>query len=154
MYFCPCMKSNRYISMLLSVLILVSNIGLALNVHYCMGEVSTVSLAYKAAEPVNEHHLHNHEKHSHKKACCAVADDNHKSCCDNDLVKLQDKNEGKIIVKSLQLDLGAFCAVSTEWKPAQFYTQLPAEAQQTPAFYCEANAPPFFKLYCQYILYA
>lgn len=147
------MKSNRYISLLLSVLILVSNIGLALNVHYCMGKVSSISLAYKTGEPVNERHLHKHEKHSHKKACCAITDKEQKSCCDNDLVKLHDKNDGKVIVKSFQLDLGAFVAVK-EWKPVQFYTQLPAQAKQTPAFYCEANAPPLFKLYCQYIYYA
>ncbi len=118
-----------------------------------MGEVSSVSLAYKAVEPINEHHQHNEHKHGHKKACCSVTDDNHKSCCDNDLVKLQDKNDGKVIVKSFQLDLGAFC-VMDQWKPVQFYTKVPARAQQIPSFYCEANAPPLFKLYCQYIFYA
>lgn len=139
--------------MLLSVLILVSNIGLALNVHYCMGQVSSVSLAYKAVEPVEEQHLHKNDKHSHKKGCCTAAVDEQKSCCDNDIVKLQDKNDGKVIVKSFQIDLGAFVAVS-DWKTVQFYTQLPAEAQQISSFYCEANEPPLFKLYCQYIFYA
>ncbi len=147
------MKINRHISILLSLLILVSNIGLALNVHYCMGQVSAVTLAYKLQEPCNDHHTHGHEKHEPKKACCSAKADEHKSCCDDDVVKLQDKSEGKVIVKSLQLDLGSFCAIN-EWKPVQFYELAEADAQQILSFYCEANAPPLFKLYCRYIFYA
>ncbi len=146
------MMIRKYISTLLSVLILVSNIGLALNVHYCMGEVSSVSLAYRLQEPENEHHLHKHHE-ADKKACCKAINDDHKSCCDNDLVKLQDNSDGKVIVKSLQLDLGAYCAVN-EWTPVQFFANVPQLAQQQTSFYCEANAPPLFKLYCQYIFYA
>ena len=72
----------------------------------------------------------------------------------NDLVKLQDdSNNDNILVKSLQLDLSAFYAVE-EWKPMQFFDEAPLAAQQIPSFYCEANAPPLFKLYCQYIFYA
>lgn len=140
------MKLNRHISILLAMLILVSNVGLAFNVHYCHGEVSSVSLAYKIQEPCNDHH------DKSEKSCCAAADESHKKCCDNDIVKLEDKSDN-IIVKSFQLDLAAFCQIS-EWKPVQFYSEVPVGKEQSPSFYCEANAPPLFKLYCQYIFYA
>lgn len=141
------MRLSKHISILLCTLILASNMGFALNVHYCHGEVAAVSLAYKVSEPCNDHH------ESEQKTCCGKEDTTHKSCCKNDLVKLQDTKSDNIIIKSLQLDLGAFCPVA-EWKPVPSFTEAPLLAADAPSFYCEANAPPLFKLYCQYIFYA
>jgi hypothetical protein len=122
--------------------------GMALNVHYCEGEVSSVSLAYRLEEPCSNH------ENDKTKACCGVNDATHKSCCKNDLVKLQDdKASDNIIVKSLQLDLSTFCIVE-EWKPLQFAVDTPILTSQNPSFYCDSHAPPLFKLYCQYIFYA
>jgi len=148
------MRLNRHISILLTILILASNVGLAFNVHYCGDKVSSISLAYKVEEPCNDHHKKKSHKHdTRQKACCASTTDKHESCCKNDFVKLEDKSEGKVIVKSLQLDLGTFCEIN-EWKPAQFYTLAPVVITENPSFYCESHAPPLFKLYCRYILYA
>lgn len=141
------MKFNKHISILLTFLILASNMGFAFNVHYCHGEVSSVSFAYKIEEPCNDHH------EQEAKSCCAAAGDSHKKCCKNDLVKLQDDSQDNIIVKSLQLDLSAFYAVE-EWKPVMVSAEAPLFLTATPSFYCEAHAPPLFKLYCQYIFYA
>ncbi len=140
------MKLNRHISVLLTALLLMSNLGLAFNVHYCHGEVSSVSFAYRADEPCSDVH------EAETESCCAAAGESHEKCCENDIVKLQDKSDN-IIIKSLQLDLGTFCTVS-QWQPFQFYYTAPVAKQENPSFYCEANAPPLFKLYCQYILYA
>lgn len=148
------MKLRRHISILLAVLILGSNIGLAFNVHYCGDDVSAVSLAYSVEEPANEHHKKDHHDHAgDKKACCIVKDGNHESCCKNDLVKLEDNGESKVIVKSLQLELGTLCAINV-WNPAQAYAVTDVLVKENPSFYCESNAPPLFKLYCSYILYA
>lgn len=140
------MQLKKHISFLLSLLILAANMGLALNVHYCHGKVSEVSFAYKIQEPCNTHH-------KTATACCAAADKTHKSCCKNDIVKLKDKADNSIIVKSLQLDLAGFY-VAEAWKPVNLYGEAPVIVNQVPAFYCEANAPPLFKLYCCYTLYA
>jgi hypothetical protein len=121
--------------------------GIALNVHYCEGQISEVSFAYKVQEPCNDHHA------EEAKTCCAAVEDSHKSCCKNDLVKLKDKADNVIIVKSLQLDLVNFCMIN-EWKSILFYGKAPIVKSESPAFYCETNAPPLFKLYCQYTLYA
>lgn len=139
------MKLSKHISILLASLLLFSNIGLALNVHYCHGEVAAVSFTYKLQEPCAE------DEAEKPDSCCKAAD-GHKSCCDNDLVKLQDDTDN-ILVKSIQLDLGAFCTAD-EWKPAAFYTPALLVTDNNPSFYCEANAPPLFKLYCRYIFYA
>lgn len=147
------MRFNRHISIVLAVLILASNIGLALNVHYCKGEISSISFAYKIQEPCNPHHeTKQGHKHDAKKACCAIKD-NHKKCCKDDVVKLQDENAGKVIAKSLQLDLGTFCTFE-EWRPLHVYYTNPVAKKETPSFYCDSHAPPLFKLYCRYILYA
>ncbi len=142
------MKFNKHISILLTLLLLVSNMGLALNVHYCKGEISDVSFSYKQKEPCDSHKL------PESKSCCASDGNNHKECCKDDVVKLKDKNTSdNIIVKSLQLDLNVFCAIN-EWKPFQEFYTAQIVIKDTPSFYCEANAPPLFKLYCSYILYA
>lgn len=146
-YICHGMKFNKHIGILLAFLILASNMGFAINVHYCHDEVSSVSLAYKIDEPCNDHHK------EESKSCCAKASESHKKCCKNDLVKLQDDKADNIIVKSLQLDLSAFYTLE-EWKPAQFATYTPVINHESPSFYCEAHAPPLFQLYCQYIFYA
>ncbi|HYD90102.1 MAG TPA: hypothetical protein VEA37_01275, partial [Flavobacterium sp.] len=119
------MDFKKHISTLLTFLILASNMGLALNVHYCHGRVASVSFAYKLEESCKGHH----EEETKTKACCA-ADTGHKHCCKNDLVKLQDdSNNDNILVKSLQLDLSAFCAVEG-WEPMQFFAEAPLIVQQ------------------------
>jgi len=142
------MQLRKYISSLLTLLILVSSMGLALNVHYCHGKVSSVAFAYKKAEPCGGH------VDAKKSHACGVEKDSPKKCCKDDLVKLKDTKSDNIIVKSLQLDLGTFC-IAEQWKPETlYYTETAATQKDTPSFYCESNAPPLFKLYCQYIFYA
>ncbi|KOS07777.1 hypothetical protein AM493_18255 [Flavobacterium akiainvivens] len=145
------MKLNKHISILLSALVLFANMGLALNVHYCHEKVTSVSFAYKVAEPANSHH-HTHDE-DEGKGCCKKVVDNHKKCCKDDVLKVKDTPE-KAIVKSLQFDLGAFYTVET-WKPSVFSGfDVVKVKKDTPSFYCESNAPPLYKLYCQYVLYA
>jgi len=138
------MKPVKHISLLLTLLILFSNIGLALNVHYCHDMVSGVSLTYRA----------NHcEQKAMPKSCCAMADKADKKCCKSQVVKLQDKTD-HVLVKSLALDLNAFYPVA-DWRPSQIiYAGAPVLVKENPSFYCDSHAPPLFKLYCQYILYA
>lgn len=142
------MKLKRHIGILLTALILFSNIGLALSVHYCHGTVSGVTLSYKtdhcAAAKVKE-----------TKSCCAKAKAaSQKKCCKNHVVKLQD-NTDKTLVKSLQLDLAAFYVPVAYTNPLQILnTRAAKQKKENPSFYAESNAPPRYKLYCQYVLYA
>ena len=140
------MKLTKHISTVLSALILFANIGLALNVHYCHGQISSVSLAYKTAERCKT-------AKPETKTCCGKMVKTTKSCCKHNVIKLQDKTD-TAITKAFQLDLNAFCAVGYT-KPIQlFYAEAATVQKETPSFYRDSNAPPLFKLYCQYVLYA
>ncbi|MGX7667034.1 HYC_CC_PP family protein [Flavobacterium pedocola] len=140
------MKINKHISFILALLLLVSNVGLAFNVHYCGGELAGVSLDYKKYEPCVE------EKVEEENACCATSNE-HDSCCSNDKIDLKKSFSDEVIVKSFQLDLGAFTFTDT-WKPIVFEAvEEVAVTSDTPSFYCDSNAPPLYKLYCQYIFY-
>jgi len=141
------MQFKRYIGTLLSALILFSNIGLALNVHYCHGSVSAITLSYSQKDACAE------KAATTKGACCAAANESHKSCCKNSIVKLQDKTD-TAITKSLQLDLGVFYAVDVYNPLTVFYDNAPVSVKCNPSFYADSNAPPLYKLYCQYVLYA
>jgi hypothetical protein len=145
------MKLYKHISVVLSALVLFANMGLALNVHYCHDRVTSVSFAYRATEPVNSHH-HNHDEDENR-ACCKKVAQSHKKCCKDNVLKVKDAPE-KAIVKSLQFDLGAFC-VADSWKPTVFTIhETNFLKKDSPSFYCRSNAPPLYKLYCQYVLYA
>lgn len=137
------MKITRHISALLSFLILFANIGLAFNVHYCHGSVSGVSLAYKVAEHFSKE----------PSGCCTKEVETEKKCCKDNLVKLEKKTDPGV-VKSISLELGSFFTIG-DWKPSSLLNSEEQVAiKETPSFYCDANAPPLFKLYCQYIFYA
>ncbi|ESU19752.1 hypothetical protein FCR2A7T_16130 [Flavobacterium cauense R2A-7] len=140
------MKINKHISFLLALLILVSNVGLAFNVHYCGGELAEISLDYKKSEPCVE-------KKVEKEATCCASADKHDDCCSNSKVTLKKSASDEVLVKSFQLDLGVFTFVE-EWKPSLIATaEEKVNSSDIPSFYCDSNAPPLYKLYCQYIFY-
>lgn len=138
------MNFKKHIAALLSALILFSGIGLAINVHYCGGKVSSVGLTYKVQELCGVA--------SKKKSCCGSETSTHKKCCKDSLIKINKHGEN-VIVKSLHLDLAAFA-----FAPAQSFLltgQTDAvQSKQLPAFYASPNAPPLYKLYCQLVYYA
>jgi hypothetical protein len=140
------MKINKHLSILLALLILVSNVGLAFNVHYCGGDLAGISLDYKKSEPCVE------KKVERENACCATTEQ-HDDCCSNSKVTLKKSLSDEVIVKSFQLDLGAF-TITEAWNlspntgSAENITR-----SDIPSFYCDSNAPPLYKLYCQYIFY-
>lgn len=140
------MKIKKHIGLLLAMLILVSNVGLAFNVHYCGGEIASVSLAYKSEMPCMEN--------SDSENSCCAATEKKDSCCSDSKVDLKKNTTDNIIVKSFQLDLGVF-TFADNWKPVTFNeVEEVVVKSDIPSFYCDSNAPPLFKLYCQYIFYA
>lgn len=140
------MKSNKHISFILALLILVSNVGLAFNVHYCGDTLAGISLNYKESEPCVE------QKSEKADVCCATSDE-HESCCSNDKIELKKSISDEVITKSFQLELGVF-TLSQQWEPS-----VPVRAENEivkndfASFYCLSNAPPRYKLYCQYLFY-
>ncbi len=141
------MKFKKYISLLLALFLLVSNTGFALDVHYCGGKVASVKPAFwKTSETLNKE----------ERGCCPpkiVTIANKKdSCCKNKVVHFQ-KKSGKITLNSISFQPD-FVFLFEDWRPIVFTAFSNFETSCTITYYCDANAPPLFKLYHQYIFYA
>lgn len=134
------MKFKKHISIFLAVLLLVSNLGLAFNVHYCGGKVSSVSLNSTLPSFQSE------------KGCCEKKVTTKKdSCCKDKKIVIQKKTDNGI-VKSFSFQFDYVCLVP-EFQPVVFEEVSNFKNNQSLTYYCDANAPPLFKLYSQYLLY-
>jgi hypothetical protein len=97
------MNIKKHISILTSLLILVSNSGLAFSVHYCEGKIASISSVFSEEEVCEMQVLV-------EETCCAKPEKAHKDCCSDKKVDLKNKTE-KIIIKTISLD----------FEPAYFY---------------------------------
>ena len=132
------MNIKKCTSLFLAFLLLVSNVGMAFNVHYCAGEIASVSL--ESQQQIKE------------KGCCEKIVSKKDSCCKDKVFHFEKKSDNAI-VKFFFFELTAPFLIQ-EWQPVVF--SLTANFKITPVatYYCDANAPPLFKLYSQYIFYA
>nr|WP_315213961.1 hypothetical protein [uncultured Flavobacterium sp.] len=132
------MNIKKCTSLFLAFLLLVSNVGMAFNVHYCAGEIASVSL--ESQQQIKE------------KGCCEKIVFKKDSCCKDKVFHFEKKSDNAI-VKIFFFELNAPFLIQ-EWQPVVF--SLTANFKITPVatYYCDANAPPLFKLYSQYIFYA
>ena len=130
---------KKHTSILLAVLLLVSNLGLAINVHYCADEIAsiTINVAPDSGKVVDE--------------CCGIVEEE-PGCCNDKIIKAEIKSD-QIIVKSLSFD-PALYSVTYDWKPKVFISKNHFKQKNNSTYYCDANAPPLYLLYSQYIFYA
>jgi hypothetical protein len=129
------MKFKKHISLFLSVLLLVSNVGLAFNAHYCGGELASVSLASLKTE----------------KGCCEKVVSKKDSCCKDKKIVFQKKTDNGIVkFFSFQFD---YAFLIPESHSVAFTSATNFKNSTAITYYCDANAPPLFKLYSQYLLY-
>ena len=130
---------KKHLSILLTVLLLVSNLGLAINVHYCADEIAsiTINAAPPSAKVVDE--------------CCGIVEEE-SGCCNDKIIKAEIKSD-QIIVKSLSFD-PALHSVIYDWKPKVFISKNHFKQKNNSTYYCDANAPPLYLLYSQYTFYA
>ncbi|WP_394776430.1 hypothetical protein [Flavobacterium sp.] len=124
--------------MFLAFLLLVSNIGFAFDVHYCGGKIASVSLNTSVSA-------------SPEKKCCG-ASQKKSSCCKDKVVHIEKKSDNATI-KFFFFQF-AFPAVIQEVKPIAFLSIPNFKSNQITSYYSDANAPPLFKLYSQYIFYS
>ena len=133
------MKIRKHISILLAVLLLVSNVGLAFNVHYCGEEIASVSID-------NPFFNQNSED-----SCCEIVEKESK-CCNDKVIKFDKKSDNSIVkIISFQID-SPF--IFQDWKPVFFIKKENLKDCKIPSYTCNANAPPIFKRNCQLIFYA
>jgi hypothetical protein len=134
------MKSKKHISIFLSFFLLVSNLGLAFNVHYCGDQISSVTVeTIKTVKQV-------------EKSCCGIVIEKKDSCCKNKIVSTQKKVDLSIIKTfSLETNTAFILPHHNLIIPSK---KLTFKKESSATYFCDANAPPFFKLYKQYIFYA
>lgn len=140
------MRSKKFTSLFLAILLLVSNLGLAINVHYCGDKIASVSSVFSTVTSA--------KSQSPKKDCCCKVDNKDKdSCCKNKIVDLKKGNKD-VIVKtfSFQVQTALILVKSIElhFATAEIINSCSNESE----YYCSPNAPPLFKLYHKYIFYA
>lgn len=137
------MNFKKHISIFLAFFLLVSHVGLAFDVHYCGDEIASVKpVLWKKNENSNKE----------KDSCCTPKPDKKDSCCKDKKVNFQKKSENTII-NSVVFQPHFFFLV-TEWEPVFFMIVSSFEKTELTTYYCDANAPPLFQLYHQYIFYA
>jgi len=135
------MQTKKAIALFLAFFILTPNLGLAFNVHYCHNEIASVSLKYDFVELLNP--LQN--------SCCE-AKGNCGKCCSNKVVEfnkasdnfLQDGFQFKFQQAIWVTNIVPVFSVEVE---NYLKTALISNS-------CDANAPPLYKLFCQFIFYA
>ena len=133
------MKITKHISIFLAILLLVSNVGLAFNVHYCGGNIASVS-------------LENFSKNNNSEIDCCGKEIKKSSCCNDKKIKIEKKSDNSI-VKTFSFEIHQPFNI-IEWKSIKVVDFSSFTNNQTLHFWCDANAPPFYKLYSQYIFYA
>ena len=132
------MNIKKCTGLFLAFLLLVSNIGFAFDVHYCGGEIASVSLNTSV-------------KASPDKKCCG-GKEKKSSCCKDKVVHIEKKSDNATFkIFFFQL---AFPAVIQEYKTIAFLSIPNFKSNQITSYYSAANAPPFYKLYNQYIFYS
>lgn len=132
---------NKLTGFILSFLILVSNVGLAINIHYCHDRVASVTLGYPESDSCND-----------DQGTCCAKEDNHKKCCSETTIKAEKKSDN-FVVKSISFDAQQF--LITHEFDFNFQRQIVSiKKQNLIENYSESNSPPLYKLYCQLVFYA
>ena len=138
------MQLKKQIVLFLAFFVLVSNSGLAFNVHYCGEKIASISSVFSNEEvcnlPIKE-----------ELSCCAKKETSHKKCCSDKEVNLKDKTE-KFSYKSVSFDFDLFYQ-NNLWKPSIYNLVSKISLNQTIDYCCDANAPPLYQLYCQFTLF-
>lgn len=138
------MYFKKQICFFLAFFLLISNSGLAFNVHFCDGKIASISSIFSKEEVCKM--LIKKEK-----ACCVKLELSHKKCCSDKKVNLKNKTE-KSIIKTISFDLDSFYfCLERELKISNFIQT--SYNYSNVGYYYNVNTPPLYKLYCQFTLF-
>lgn len=135
------MQLRKCTAILLTSFILFSNLGLALNIHYCHDRISNISINIDEKDSCVEE----------VKICCST-NDSHASCCSNKELKT-DKKTDNLFTKSFQLELYK-CYLEQVNEKLNTIAVFNGISNRLLPYYCFSNAPPIYKLNCQLVFYA
>ncbi len=133
------MLFKKQICFFLVFFLLLSQMGWAFNVHFC--DDSVVSISINSS-------LNNYET---EKKCCGEVEKDSK-CCHNKIIKSGEKPE-TIFLKSFHF-FGEYVIFYLVSKPIETVSKINFVSKKIHSYYCDANAPPIYKLNCQLVFYA
>lgn len=149
------MNSQKYIRIILSFILILSNLSVAFSMHFCQGMIEEVKL----------NHIDNNackieiqtaccppkaEENSH----CEFPEENSKDqddCCSD--VAYSDDIQKQQTVKVLKITPVIFVVTSLETKLDEFLEIRNSFVQTYLDSYVESNAPPIYILHRQLVLY-
>jgi hypothetical protein len=141
------MNFKKTAALIVAFLMLVSNAGFAMTVHYCGENISSISSGFKSDESCEV------AKVEIEKACCAKKIEiGHKKCCSDKVLHFKGKAID-IIAKAFSSEM-ATPFIIPAFGPVTFAAAPEVAVQKLPSYHCEAHAPPLFKLYSQFVFYA
>jgi amino acid permease len=141
------MNFKKSTALIVACLMLVSNAGFAMTVHYCGGKISSVSSGFNSTASCEIPEI------KIEKVCCAKKMEiSHKKCCSDKVLHFKGKVID-IIAKAFSSEM-ATPFVIPAFSAIIFASAPELAIQKLPSYHCEAHAPPLFKLYSQFVFYA
>lgn len=137
---------SRYLyHLMLTAALLFSNLGLAVNIHYCGNAIEKIELGYASSI--------NCAAETHEKSCCKEKNEtSKKDCCKDQTIK---QKTDEVVVKVFQSQqFTDFVAPAVYKFQPVVLTEINLPKKIDVTFCFESNAPPLYKLYSQYLLYA
>ena len=128
---------KNHLCLLLAFFVLVSNVGFAINVHYCDDQIASVSFNTAVSSSIDED-------------CCGVIEEvSH--CCKDKVVVIQKKSD-QAVVKSFSREWQDLI-FQAEWIPVAIIKEQSFENKKAVAYYFDSHPPPLYQLYSQYLFY-
>jgi hypothetical protein len=135
---------RKFLTICLAVFIGFAQMGVALHVHYCAGEVVSVKTVMGFSELAAQM----------EDNCCGEDATNFKkmACCKDKKLKFKDTSE-KLLVKDITPELLAFGGDNAFFSPVLSPIKTVCK-KPILAYYCDAHGPPLYQRYSQLIFYA
>ena len=135
------MKLNKNISVLVAFVVLLTSISYTFTFHYCNNSIAGISL----------NSFFNETSNASADSCC-TAKPSEKSCCSDKVIKI-DKSTNNFLSKSVSFEIS-----SAILQPIFYFlfanNQIIDATVKSTYFFRNSNAPPLYKLNCQFIFYA
>ncbi|WP_188360556.1 HYC_CC_PP family protein [Flavobacterium orientale] len=138
------MSFKKSMSLFLAIHLLVATSGLAFNVHYCGGEIASISSIFNLEEPCEM------DAQPDEKSCCSSSFSDHDGCCSDETVQA---DFDEMVVSQINFDF-SFVAFLSDYQLPVFAEFTGENNKEELHYYCDSNAPPLYKLYSQLVFYA
>jgi hypothetical protein len=137
------MKFKRNIAIVFACYYMLISVGLTLTVHFCGGKLASVSAITQ---------VETYTTLTTPESCCVEEVETNQDCCNDAIIDLSEiKDDSLFSTFNLSQQ---FVGVITELPSVVFKTVEFKNKSALPNYTFQSNAPPLYKLYGTYILYA